>query len=277
MRAACLICPEADIASKARALASQLSLDYLEAFEIQNLNTRDRRRFFREQFSDMDSSSMALLMDATGLSLLQEEGGEILQVQADFCNEQLLYRCKQSKSSNEMIAKAIGIKGSSKPRVLDCTAGLGVDAFVLAHLGCELTLLERVPEVHALLCDALERAQNFDNPLVSEAIQRMRLIPCANSINYVSNFSGEEHPDVIFLDPMFPARTKSALVKKEMRVLHALIGSDLDSEALLEGAKKVANKRVVVKRPKLATALASDTPDQVLLGQRNRYDIYFSG
>ena len=277
MRAACLICTETDSASKARALASLLSLDYLEAFEIRNLNTRDRRRFFREQFSDMESSSMALLMDATGLSLLQEESGEILLVQADFCNEQLLYRCKQSKSSNEMIAKAIGIKGSSKPRVLDCTAGLGVDAFVLAHLGCELTLLERVPEVHALLCDALERAQNFDNPLVSQAIQRMRLIPCADSINYVSNFSGEEHPDVIFLDPMFPARTKSALVKKEMRVLHALIGSDLDSEVLLKGAKKVANKRVVVKRPKLATALASDTPDQVLLGQRNRYDIYFSG
>ena len=73
---------------------------------------------------------------------------------------------------------------------------------------------------------------------------------------------------------MFPPRSKSALVKKEMRVFHALVGSDDDADELLPAALRVARKRVVVKRPRIAPALEGARPSHVLAGKRNRYDIY---
>ena len=60
-----------------------------------------------------------------------------------------------------MLAKAVGLKKGACPDVIDCTAGLGRDAFVLASLGCRVVMLERVTVVHALLNDGLAQALPF--------------------------------------------------------------------------------------------------------------------
>lgn len=60
-------------------------------------------------------------------------------------------------------------------------------------------------------------------------------------------------PDVVYLDPMYPHRQKSALVKKEMRVFQSLVGNDDDADSLLIPAMTIAKRRVVVKRPNYAS------------------------
>src|SRR5690606_5526316 len=101
-------------------------------------------------------------------------------------------------------------------KILDATAGWGRDSFILASLGFEVTMIERSPIVAVLLKDALKRAAN------NEACKRMHLIQ-DDAVHYLQPLAEKNRPDVIYLDPMFPARKKSALVKKEMALLQTLL------------------------------------------------------
>lgn len=175
-----------------------------------------------------------------------------------------------------MIAKAVGVKAGVYPHVLDATAGLGKDAFVLATLGCRVQMLERSPIVHVLLQDGLQRAREqsgFDDPELARIIARMDLLS-ADSQDYLSHISDNERPDVIYLDPMFPDRQKSADVKKEMAAFHHVVGKDEDADSLLDKALAQALYRVVVKRPRKAPFIANKTPSYQLEGKSSRYDIY---
>jgi 16S rRNA (guanine1516-N2)-methyltransferase len=154
--------------------------------------------------------------------------------------------------------------------MLDATAGLGRDAFVLAELGCSVTLIERQALIAALLEDGLLRAQA--DPEVAPIVARMCLL-CGNAIELMAAWASEP-PQVIYLDPMFPHRDKSALVKKEMRLFRPLAGNDDDAPALLAAALKLATHRVVVKRPRKAPAIAGEKPGYVLEGKSSRFDIY---
>ena len=80
--------------------------------------------------------------------------------------------------------------------------------------------------------------------------------------------------DVVYLDPMFPERKKSAKVKKQMQAFHAIVGTDADADGLLALALNVATYRVVVKRPAGANYLAEKKPSYSLEGKSTRYDIY---
>jgi 16S rRNA (guanine1516-N2)-methyltransferase len=159
-----------------------------------------------------------------------------------------------------------------RPTVLDATAGLGRDAFVLAALGCEVTLIERHPLVAALLEDGLRRA-SADSATAAIAA-RMRLRE-GDAIALMRDWSGDA-PQVVYLDPMFPPRDKSALVKKEMRVFRPLVGDDGDAPALLTAALSLASHRVVVKRPRKALALSIGgiVPGYALEGKSSRFDVY---
>lgn len=169
-----------------------------------------------------------------------------------------------------MIAKAVGIQPGIRPRVLDATAGLGRDAFVLATLGCEMVLFERQPLIAALLEDGLRRG--CEDAEVRAIVERMRLQQ-GNAIELMRQWQGEP-PQVIYLDPMFPHREKSALVKKEMRLFRPFVGDDLDAGALLEQALALASHRVVVKRPRKAPTIDGANPGYSLQGKSSRYDIY---
>ena len=130
--------------------------------------------------------------------------------------------------------------------------------------------MERQPIIAALLEDGLDRAQN--DPQVGAIVARMRLLK-GNSIEVMQQWQGEA-PQVIYLDPMFPHREKSALVKKEMRLFRPLVGDDMDAPALLAAALALASHRVVVKRPRKAPCIEGSKPSHALEGKSSRYDIY---
>lgn len=216
-------------------------------------------------------SALYLALEAGTLSLLDtsrpKEGG----VSVDFASDALDYRIKHGGGRQEFIARAAGIKGQETPTVLDATGGLGRDAFILASLGCEVTLIERSPVVAALLENGLARAA-LNNELSKWLPQRLTL-QHANSIELMQNWE-RNAPEVIYLDPMFPHRKKSAAVKKEMRVFQQLLGADPDSSALLAPAIALAAKRVVVKRPASAPCLAERKPQASVSSKKHRFDIY---
>ena len=170
----------------------------------------------------------------------------------------------------ELLLKAVG--GSrNRATVLDATAGLGRDSFLMASYGCTVTMCERMPVVAALLADGLRRAgRSYD---CAEIASRMDLRQ-ENAGVYLAGLAEADCPDVVYLDPMFPVSGKSALVKKEMRLFHSLVGLDEDSGVLLDLALQRARHRVVVKRPPKAPYLGERKPQLSIAGKAVRFDIY---
>lgn len=216
-------------------------------------------------------ADLLLQLGNDGLSLQSTAAAAPGAVQVDFVEGALAHRRVHGGGAGQMVARAVGIRGAIRPRILDATAGLGRDAFVLAALGCEVTLIERQPVIAALLADGLLRAQQAGGE-VADIAARMRLLP-GDAIQLMEHWTGPV-PEVIHLDPMFPHRQKSALVKKEMRLFRPLAGDDLDAPQLLAAALQLASHRVAVKRPRKAPAIAGPAPSAELAGQSSRYDIY---
>lgn len=212
--------------------------------------------------------AFVLLVDASSLSL-QQTNSRTNPIKIDFAEGAARHRRLYGGGRGQMLAKAIGVADKANLRVVDATAGLGRDAFVLASLGCELTLIERSPIVSALLADGLARAR--EDEAIATIISRMQLVK-ENAHQWLQQTKQEI--DVVYLDPMFPESTKTALVKKEMRVFHELVGMDHDADGLLELALAKARYRVVVKRPRLALPLANREPTYALIGKANRFDVY---
>lgn len=215
-------------------------------------------------------AAFALQLGADGLQLVELGDGAPGPVRVDFVAGASAHRRLYGGGSGQMIAKAVGVQPGIRPRVLDATAGLGKDAFVLASLGCEVTLVERQPLIAALLEDGLLRAARDAD--VAPIVDRMALRG-GDAVALMAAWD-EPAPQVIHLDPMFPHRDKSALVKKEMRLFRPLVGDDPDAPALLAAALALASHRVVVKRPRKAPCIEGPKPSHVLEGKSSRYDIY---
>ena len=217
----------------------------------------------------VDSDSV-LQLGSEGLQLSIRAADASGPIRVDFVGGAVAHRRQFGGGSGQMIAKAVGIQQGVRPFVLDATAGLGRDAFVLASLGCDVTLIERHPLIAALLEDGLSRAR--DDSVVGPIVARMSLLT-GNAIELMGGWNGPV-PQVIYLDPMFPHRDKSALVKKEMRLFRPLVGDDDDAPALLEAALALASHRVVVKRPRKAPVVGGVVPGYALEGNSSRFDIY---
>ncbi|NBI43250.1 class I SAM-dependent methyltransferase [[Haemophilus] felis] len=188
----------------------------------------------------------------------------------DFVSGVMAHRRQFGGGRGEAIAKAVGVKSGYLPTVIDATAGLGRDAFVLAAIGCQVKLVERHPVVRLLLQDGLQRAY-ADDEIGEMMRQNMQLLP----IKHISELDPtKDFADVVYLDPMYPHKQKSALVKKEMRMFQHLVGADLDADTLLAPALSLAQKRVVVKRPDYAPFLANKTPHFSKETKNHRFDIY---
>lgn len=216
-------------------------------------------------FSHLTTSMYFEFIDEV-LTLLHPDFKQGIQI--NFESGKYEHRRKFGGGKSQLIAKACAIRSThSNLTLFDATAGLGRDAFVLATLGADVTLCERQPEIAALLDDALFRY--YQDTSTDSQKAKLSLI-YGNAIEYLQTHKF----DVIYLDPMFPERKKSALVKKEMRILHDLVGDDSDSDQLLNTALAAANKRVVVKRPIHAPTLTMMRPAQVYLGKTCRYDVY---
>ena len=218
-------------------------------------------------------SGLVLIQQASHLELRQLDEPKVGAVKVDFASDAVTHRRKHGGGKGEAIAKAVGLKGQSTLKVLDATAGLGRDSFVLASLGCHVDMIERSPVVAALLQDGLARAEN-DIELSAWVPTRMQLFHGV-AVEFLMEWQGKQ-PDVVYLDPMFPHRKKSAAVKKEMRLFQQLLGPDEDADLLLAPALVLAKKRVVVKRPSGALYLDNKKPDIEMSGKTNRFDIYLT-
>ncbi len=190
----------------------------------------------------------------------------------DFGDAGFSYRLRKGGGKAEHVARAIGAKKDLK--VLDCTAGLGRDAVLLASLGCQVTMLERSNVLAMLLRDALERASH--DPDLAGIVSRLTLLR-DDSIRYLTH--GNPQFDAILIDPMFPSRRKTAQVKGEMQFLQRFIGKDQDVSQLISAAQATGCRRIVVKRP-LESASTNDypagKPSHSVKGKSSQFDVYLS-
>lgn len=213
-----------------------------------------------------------LVLTGERLELRELGGGAPGPVYVDFTAGAADYRRRWGGGRQQPLARAIGLKSNAAPTVVDPTAGLGQDAFVLACLGCSVRLVERSPVIAALLQDGLRRA--MQNPNISAVVAERMSLQVADGREYLLALDESQWPDVIYLDPMYPHRRKTALTSKEMRLLRMLAGDDPDAAQLLAVALTRARRRVVVKRPRPAPALLGPPPDAQIIAPNTRFDLY---
>ncbi|WP_339136820.1 MAG: class I SAM-dependent methyltransferase [Candidatus Electrothrix sp. GW3-4] len=256
-------CP--DLASQAQELADCLGLP-MESPECTLLHRSGGRTQDR----------LLLRLSSEGLELVKPDDPKLRgAVRVDFTAGQAAFRRKQQKK--ELLVRAVGGKGGASLNIIDATGGLGRDSFLLAAAGHQVRIFEQQPVVAALLADGLERAAA--HPETAEIRARIRLT-AGDAVQVLGNIreNGEgQGIDVVYLDPMFPERRKSALVKKELQLLQLLAQADAAPERLLNAALKVAGQRVVVKRPLKAPCLTDLSPSHVLTGKTIRFDVYLGG
>lgn len=187
----------------------------------------------------------------------------------DFVGGAVGHRFRSGEGRGQALAKAAGFAPGIIPQIVDATAGLGRDAFLLASLGAQVTLIERSPQMFELLKTGMEHAR-MQGGIYEQTIGRMTLL-CGDSRELLRNLK----PQVILVDPMHPPRDKSALVKKEMRQIREIVGTDDDSLQLMQAALEAAQNRVVLKWPLRAEHMTGlPKPSHQILGKSTRYDVF---
>ncbi len=213
---------------------------------------------------------LALEYKNNTLQLINLHNPKLKPFYIDFTSKPTTYRRISGGGRKQAIAKAIGLKRNLNPTVLDLTAGLGKDAFVLASLGCQVHMVERSKVIAALLEDGLKRAR--ENKELKSWVSKRLSFTHQDSLKELPKLPFT--PDVVYLDPMYPEKTKTALVKKDMQILHTIIGKDKDADQLLPIALKLAKNRIIVKRPAQGKHLNNTPPNTSLKTKNNRFDIY---
>ena len=171
---------------------------------------------------------------------------------------------KKSSLQKELLAKALGVKGSFRPKVLDLTAGLLGDSLLMLAFGCEVVASERHPVIQFLIQSALKNAQH-------PKLQKFKFLP-QDAFQVLQT---EEIFEAIYFDPMFEDANEKASPRKEMRIFRSLVGSDQDALKVFELAREKKAKRLVVKRPRQSVNLGTE-PSVQYIGKSTRYDVYFS-
>ena len=249
MTAVQLAASEPALIAKAERLASRLGLPLAE---------------------DDSEAELQLVLTPERLEL-REVGSKTGPVYADFVKGAFGYR--RARGGQETLARAVGVRAKRRPSVLDATAGLGQDGFVLASLGCRVMMVERSPVIAALLADGLERAAA--HPDTREAASRLTLV-VTDAKDVMASLSEDGRPQVVYLDPMYPSGKRSVLKGKGMRLFRLLVGDDEDAPALLDAARACARERAIVKRPAKAPPLGGAEPTASLRGKTTRFDLYVS-
>ena len=223
---------------------------------------------------DSSEAGLRINFEAQGVSIQGFGEYATNKVQVDFVGGSLSRRSQHKHLHGEMVAKAVGIKKYPNSKVFDATTGLARDSFILATLGCQMDMMEQSNIIACLIVDGLKRGQD-ENELAA-TMARMNFKQ-GNSLDYMQAQRDNEllRPDVVYLDPMFPDRQKTALAKKEMR-LFQLFGLDEESDLdlMLEAAMRFAKRHVVLKRPLKAAPLNHFRPSHSISGRSCRFDVY---
>ena len=246
----CIVCSDASRIEQAHALARQTGLPLL-----------------REK---SDSYDLQLCFDTAHVALFDRTLHASIHV--DFVTGALAHRQQFGGGRGQAIARAVGLKRGNAPSVLDITAGLARDAYILASLGARVILVERSAVLFALIEDGIQRG--LMHPASAAVLQNFIKRVNADSVDYMRQLEWTRRPDVIYIDPMYPERKKSALVKKDMQILQRLLGRDQNDALLLTTALETASNRVVVKRPLHAGFVAGIKPDTSITSKKTRYDVY---
>lgn len=251
------------LAAKAKALAEELGLPFVENPAPRGVSSMLRDWEYLVQVGTER-------IEITRRSF----GGEYRQtpVLCDFGSGTIAYRKKFGRDRGSPMLRAVGMtRSDATVRVVDATGGLGKDAFILAHHGCDVTIVERNPAVFAILRDGIERARRDNND--PQTLSRIQLV-FGDARNYLSSLPDDQRPHVVYLDPMYPAPAKKrkAMAKAGMVLARSLVGDDADAPELFEVALKRTAGRVVVKRPKWVAEdpLAS----WQCIGPRTRFEVY---
>jgi len=192
-----------------------------------------------------------------------------LRLVCDFTGGAVGHRFRFGGGRGQALPKAVGMKKGHTPTIIDATAGLGSDAFLLASLGAKVTLIERSPEMYKILQDGLKRAHDAGGD-VAEVVSRMTLL-LGDAKVLLPTLSAE----VIVVDPMHPPRKKSALVKNEMRLIREIVGPDDDANDLMKVALATAQKRVVLKWPLRAAPMEGIIScSHQITGKTTRHDVF---
>ncbi len=209
-------------------------------------------------------NELTLQRDENGLFL--SSGDQILR--GDFTK--MIPRVKGSNIPKEFLVKAAKIKDADHElRAVDATAGLGEDSLLLAAAGFQVTLFERNPVIAQLLADALERAKEI--PELAPIVARMTL---RNEDSIEAMKTLDFTPDVILLDPMFPERQKSDLVKKKLQMIQKLETPCMDEKEIVSAAMHAKPKKLIIKRPPKGPWLANLKPDYSQEGKAVRFDCF---
>lgn len=208
--------------------------------------------------------ALALRLDGAGLALTCAG----MELRPDF--SRMLARLRPAALARELLVRAARVRGVARPRAVDATAGLGEDALLLAAAGFEVELFERDPVIAALLEDAVARARR--DGALADAAGRMRVVAGDSAAALVQMGERGDRPDVVYLDPMFPGRTKSAAVKKKFQLLHRLERPCDDEVELVAAACAARPRKIVIKRPVKGPYLAGVKPSHSLAGKAVRYD-----
>lgn len=230
--------------------------------EAQELSEHLGVEMIREDVFSEISAELMIRVDEEGLTLTDGS----LSMRGDLSN--MIPRVKTSNMQKEMLVKAARFKGADNGyTAVDATAGMGEDSVLLAAAGFDVTMFELNPVIAALLKDSIRRAK--DIPELSDIVDRMHVIE-GNSIEKMRALDFE--PDMILLDPMFPARQKSALVKKKFQLLHHLEMPCAEEGELLQSAIDAKPRKIVIKRPVKGPYLAGMKPSHSYSGKAIRYD-----
>ena len=189
----------------------------------------------------------------------------------DFVAGPVAHRFRFGGGRGQPLAKAMGLTDGKTPAIVDATAGLGRDSFLLASLGAKVMMIERSPRMHALLADGLERAAQEGGEL-QEIVSRMTLF-----LGDAKDLLPQLDAEAVLVDPMHPARKKSALVKLELRQVREIVGEDDNALELMQVALQHAKKRVVLKWPVNAEPIAGVRPfSHQIFGKTMRYDVFMN-
>lgn len=218
--------------------------------------------------ADPHTATLLLRYTKEGLELCKP-GDPLLPgaLRVDFTSPDAFRR--STAPGRELLVQATKVRHTVEPLLIDATAGLGRDGFVLAAAGFRVQMVEANPVVAALLADGLQRARQL--PALTAVVERIRLV-AGDAHTVLANLA--EHPKVIYLDPMFPVRTKSALVKQELRLLQLLVPQPTDPGRLLRAALAVQARKVVIKRPRTGPCLLDMSPSYTVKGKAVRFDVY---
>jgi 16S rRNA (guanine1516-N2)-methyltransferase len=193
------------------------------------------------------------------------------ELKVDFVNGPVAHRLRFGGGRGQDIAKAMGLRGGKTPSIIDATAGLGRDSFLLASLGASVTMIERSEKMHALLQDGMQRAAREGGDL-ADIIGRMTLLN-GDAKDLLPNLT----TDAILIDPMHPPRHNSALVKQELRQVRDIVGTDDDAIDLVRVALTCAKNRVVLKWPAKADPMQGlQECSHQIRGKSTRYDVFMT-